>query len=102
MIRTGPLSGLRTSSADGRVISAVSAGSGPAVLVVHPGGSDAGSWAAVAALLVDRFRVVRLRRRIHVAGRRSSCRSAGHAKPRASSVAEVDLLLHLQHRLEPS
>jgi pimeloyl-ACP methyl ester carboxylesterase len=49
-------------------ITALDDGRGPAILVVHPGGNDPTSWNSVARLLVDQFRVVRIRRRIYVPG----------------------------------
>lgn len=72
-------------SADGRTVGAVCEGSGPALLVVHPGGSDADSWAAVAALLAGEFRVVRLRRRVYTAG-------AEIALPHSVAVEAADVL----------
>jgi pimeloyl-ACP methyl ester carboxylesterase len=48
-------------------ITAIDEGHGPTILVVHPGGNDATSWNSVARLLADRFRVVRIRRRIYAA-----------------------------------
>jgi pimeloyl-ACP methyl ester carboxylesterase len=72
-------------SADGRTVAAVSEGAGPALLVVHPGGSDAGSWAAVAARLVGEFRVVRIQRRVYAAG-------AEIALPHSVAVEAADVL----------
>ncbi|ARF81311.1 alpha/beta fold hydrolase [Kitasatospora aureofaciens] len=49
----------------GHAISAFVDGSGPTLLVVHPGGGDATTWGGVVRHLVDDFRVVRIRRRIY-------------------------------------
>lgn len=40
-------------------------GSGPTLLVVHPGGQDTSTWDHVATLLQSDFQVVRIRRRIY-------------------------------------
>jgi pimeloyl-ACP methyl ester carboxylesterase len=50
-------------SADGTPVRAFDDGSGPAVLVIHPGLDDGRSWAKVAARLSGRFRVIRIVRR---------------------------------------
>jgi pimeloyl-ACP methyl ester carboxylesterase len=50
-------------SADGTQVRALDQGSGPAIVIVHPGLDDGRSWAKVAALLAGRFRVIRLVRR---------------------------------------
>lgn len=52
----------------GASVTALDEGSGPTLLVVHPGGQDASSWDAVARLLTPHFRVVRVRRRIYLPG----------------------------------
>jgi pimeloyl-ACP methyl ester carboxylesterase len=54
--------------AAGATIDAISEGTGPAILIVHPGSSGASSWGHVADLLGDAFRVVRMERRIYAAG----------------------------------
>ncbi len=59
---------LRAASFDGTGITALDEGEGPTLLVVHPGGGDATSWDQVSRQLRDRFRVVRVRRRIYVPG----------------------------------
>ncbi|HEV2638721.1 MAG TPA: alpha/beta hydrolase [Actinocrinis sp.] len=60
---------LHTTSEDGTPITAIDQGAGPvALLVVHPGGQDETAWDAVAALLAEDFRVVRIRRRIYAGG----------------------------------
>jgi pimeloyl-ACP methyl ester carboxylesterase len=51
----------------GERVSAVVQGRGPALVVVHPGGQDAASWDAVAALLQGEFTILRVRRRLYVA-----------------------------------
>lgn len=56
---------LDVTGADGVVVSAMDEGAGRAVVIVHPGGSDASSWSPVANFLTDEFRVVRIRRRIY-------------------------------------
>ncbi|WP_405780951.1 alpha/beta fold hydrolase [Streptomyces sp. NBC_00859] len=43
-------------------------GSGPTLLVVHPGGGDATTWDGVTRHLTDDFRVVRMHRRIYAPG----------------------------------
>jgi pimeloyl-ACP methyl ester carboxylesterase len=50
-------------SADGTDVRAFDEGSGPAILVIHPGLDDGRSWAKVAALLSGKFRIVRIVRR---------------------------------------
>ncbi|WUW21620.1 alpha/beta hydrolase [Streptomyces sp. NBC_01463] len=55
-------------SGDGHPVTALDEGTGPTLLVVHPGGSDATTWAAVAGRLTDDFRVVRIHRRIYAPG----------------------------------
>jgi pimeloyl-ACP methyl ester carboxylesterase len=50
-------------SADGIVARAFDTGTGPAILVLHPGLDDGRSWSKVAARLSHRFRVVRIVRR---------------------------------------
>ncbi|MFI6471054.1 alpha/beta fold hydrolase [Streptomyces sp. NPDC050516] len=57
---------LLASSDDAWPITALDEGSGPNVLVVHPGGGDVTTWDGVARHLSDDFRVVRIRRRIYV------------------------------------
>ncbi len=52
-------------SADGTDVVVAEDGSGPVVLIVHGGLSDESAWAKVAAALADRFRVVRIRRRLY-------------------------------------
>ncbi len=62
---TASVATLEVTSADGAVVRAIDEGAGPAILIVHPGGSDASSWGPVAALLTDAFRVVRIQRRVY-------------------------------------
>ena len=77
---------LLASSADGHRITALDEGSGPTLLVVHPGGGDATAWDAVVRRLTDDFRVVRIRRRIYAAG-------ADHiALPHSMAVEAADIL----------
>ena len=59
---------LDVSCADGVTVSAIDEGAGRAILIVHPGGSDASSWSQVARLLIDEFRVVSIQRRIYASG----------------------------------
>ena len=56
-------------SGDGVPVTALDEGEGPTLLVVHPGGGPATSWNGVTAYLADRFRVVRVNRRIYVSPR---------------------------------
>ena len=44
----------------GTDIRAVDEGSGPVILILHPGLDDGGSWGKVAQLLTPRFRVIRM------------------------------------------
>lgn len=55
-------------SSDGHPIAARATGSGPCLLVVHPGGGGVSSWDAVADLLNPDFRVVRVQRRVYAPG----------------------------------
>jgi pimeloyl-ACP methyl ester carboxylesterase len=48
---------------DGTPVEAFDEGSGPVILILHPGLDDGASWAKVATALADRYRVLRLRRR---------------------------------------
>ncbi|MFJ9455393.1 alpha/beta fold hydrolase [Kitasatospora sp. NPDC101447] len=73
------------SADDGRRITALDDGSGPTLLVVHPGGGDATAWDGVTRLLVDDFRVVRIRRRIYVPG-------ADIALPHSMAVEAADIV----------
>jgi pimeloyl-ACP methyl ester carboxylesterase len=50
-------------SADGTGVRAFDEGSGPVIVVIHPGLDDGRSWRKVAARLSGRFRVVRIVRR---------------------------------------
>ncbi|MFI6947465.1 alpha/beta fold hydrolase [Streptomyces sp. NPDC050422] len=59
---------LRAVSEGVRTVTALDEGSGPALLVVHPGGGDATTWDGVTRRLTDDFRVVRIHRRIYAAG----------------------------------
>jgi pimeloyl-ACP methyl ester carboxylesterase len=54
---------LETTASDGTAVQAFDEGSGPVILVVPPGMDDGSGYAKVAAVLADRFRVLRLRRR---------------------------------------
>lgn len=59
---------LLASSDDAHPITALDDGSGPNLLVVHPGGGDATTWDSVTRHLTDDFRVVRIHRRIYAPG----------------------------------
>ncbi|WP_371494040.1 alpha/beta hydrolase [Kitasatospora sp. NBC_00374] len=59
---------LLATSADGTLVTALDGGTGPALLLVHGGGEDAGSWDGVTESLVEDFRVVRINRRIYAEG----------------------------------
>ncbi|MFE6050446.1 alpha/beta fold hydrolase [Kitasatospora sp. NPDC056446] len=76
---------LHASSDDSRPVTALDEGSGPVLLVVHPGGGDATSWDGVTRHLADGFRVVRIRRRIYVPG-------ADIALPHSMAVEAADVL----------
>lgn len=52
-----------TTAPDGTEIQAADEGSGPTLLILHPGLDDGGTWAPVAKALADRYRVLRLHRR---------------------------------------
>ena len=54
---------IKAVSADGTGVRAFDEGSGPVIVVVHPGLDDGRSWGKVAARLSGRFRVVRIVRR---------------------------------------
>lgn len=85
---------LRATSADGHPVTALTDGSGATtLLVVHPGGGDATTWDAVTGHLVGDFRVVRIRRRIYVAG-------AEIALPHSMAVEAADILA-IVRLLEP-
>jgi pimeloyl-ACP methyl ester carboxylesterase len=71
-------------SHDGVPVTALDEGSGPTLLVVHPGGSGAESWDDVTRLLAGDFRVVRIRRRIYAPG-------ADHAAPHSMAVEAADV-----------
>ena len=77
----------------GVTVAAIDEGSGPALLIVHPGATDASSWAPVARLLTDEFRVVRIRRPIYVPG---AAIPADH-----SMASEAAHILAIAARLEP-
>jgi pimeloyl-ACP methyl ester carboxylesterase len=83
---------INATSADGTRIVATDQGRGPTILIVHPGSSDVSSWADVAARLSDRFRVVRIHRRLYSAGRPPS---PGH-----TMATEVDDLLAISAILD--
>lgn len=76
---------LLVSSGDGRPVTALDEGSGPNLLVVHPGGGAVTTWDGVAARLVDDFRVVRIRRRIYVP-------EADIALPHSMSIEASDIV----------
>ena len=84
---------LLATSDDGRAVTALDAGSGPNLLVVHPGGGDATAWDGVTRHLTDDFRVVRIRRRIYVPG-------ADIALPHSMAVEAADIVA-VAELLEP-
>lgn len=84
---------LVASSDDGRPITALDDGSGPNLLVVHPGGGDATAWDGVTRHLTGDFRVVRIRRRIYVPG-------ADIALPHSMAVEAADIVA-IADLLEP-
>ncbi|WP_203791485.1 alpha/beta fold hydrolase [Paractinoplanes rishiriensis] len=82
---------ITATSADGTPIRATDQGQGPPILIVHPGSSDASSWAEVAARLAYRFRVVRIHRRLYAADR---------PPPGHSMATEVDDVLAIAKVLD--
>jgi pimeloyl-ACP methyl ester carboxylesterase len=54
---------LTIASHDGSDIRAFDEGSGPVILVLHPGLDDGRGWGKVAKRLMSRFRVIRIHRR---------------------------------------
>ncbi|GAB7188440.1 hypothetical protein ATKI12_8271 [Kitasatospora sp. Ki12] len=80
-----PMSELRTPSRDGRPVTALDDGAGPALLVVHPGGGDATSWDGVTAHLTGDHRVVRIHRRLYAPG-------AAPVLPHTMAVEAADVL----------
>lgn len=83
---------VHATAADGTPVVATDEGEGPTILIVHPGSSDATSWAGVAGKLAHRFRVVRIHRRLYAAGHRPA---AGH-----TMATEVDDLLAIAAALD--
>jgi pimeloyl-ACP methyl ester carboxylesterase len=59
------MAGQMVQSADGTEVITADAGAGRVIVVLHGGLSDESAWSKVAALLVDRFRVIRIRRRLY-------------------------------------
>ncbi|MFH8680869.1 alpha/beta fold hydrolase [Streptomyces lydicus] len=84
---------LLASSDDGLPITALAEGTGPNLLVVHPGGGDATTWDGVTRHLTDDFRVVRIRRRIYVP-------EADIALPHSMTVEAADIVA-VANLLEP-
>ncbi len=76
---------LHVTGAGGATVSAIDEGEGPAILIVHPGGSDASSWTNVARWLRGEFRIVRLQRRIYAS-------EAPIALPHAMATEAVDVV----------
>ncbi|MFD7491007.1 alpha/beta fold hydrolase [Streptomyces sp. NPDC059832] len=76
---------LLASSDDLRPITAFDDGSGPNLLVVHPGGGDATTWNSVTRHLADDYRVVRIHRRIYAPG-------AEIALPHSMAVEAADIV----------
>jgi pimeloyl-ACP methyl ester carboxylesterase len=68
-------------SADGTGVVVTDEGHGRPVLIVHPGGAGASSWALVARRLARQFRVLRFDRRPY--------RVPGHVEPTATMANEV-------------
>jgi pimeloyl-ACP methyl ester carboxylesterase len=75
----------------GTAITGVDEGSGPPVLLVHPGSATSESWAGVAAALADRHRVLRHDRPTY----RPVCGETGQARGMAAEVAEVAAIAEL-------
>ncbi|GAA2427636.1 alpha/beta fold hydrolase [Streptomyces pulveraceus] len=76
---------LRASSDGLRPLTALDDGSGPNLLVVHPGGGDATTWNGVTRHLTDDYRVVRIHRRIYAPG-------ADIALPHSMAVEAADVV----------
>ncbi|GLH99949.1 alpha/beta fold hydrolase [Phytohabitans aurantiacus] len=83
---------IHATTADGTRVAATDQGEGPTILIVHPGSSDATSWAGVADKLSYRFRVVRIHRRLYSTGSRPA---AGH-----TMATEVDDVLAIAATLD--
>lgn len=85
-------------AADGAEVRGFDEGSGPPVLVLHPGMDDGTSWDRVSARLATRFRVVRLHRRtyrpdLEADPRDSLAREAGDVAAAARSLGGRVLLV---------
>ncbi|MFJ4188213.1 alpha/beta fold hydrolase [Kitasatospora sp. NPDC089509] len=76
---------LLAASDDTPPLTALDDGSGPSLLVVHPGGGDATAWDGVIRHLTDDFRVVRINRRIYTP-------DAEIALPHSMAVEAADIL----------
>ncbi|MFJ3913873.1 alpha/beta fold hydrolase [Streptomyces vinaceus] len=76
---------LLVASDDVRPITALDGGSGPSLLLVHPGSGDATAWDSVTHHLTDDFRVVRINRRIYAPG-------ADIELPHSMAVEAADIL----------
>lgn len=76
---------LLVASDDAHTLTALDAGSGPNVLVVHPGGGNATTWDGVTRRLTDGFRVVGMHRRIYAPG-------AEIALPHSMAVEAADVV----------
>ncbi|MDT0448119.1 alpha/beta fold hydrolase [Streptomyces hesseae] len=76
---------LLASSDDVRPLTALDDGSGPNLLVVHPGGGNATAWDGVTRHLTGDFRVVRINRRIYAPG-------ADIALPHSMAVEAADII----------
>jgi len=76
---------LSATSADGTIVTALAEGSGPTVLIVHPGGGDAAAWSAVSRLLDDDYRTIRIQRRIYAPG-------ASQPRDHSMAVEAADIL----------
>ncbi|MFD6098644.1 alpha/beta fold hydrolase [Nocardiopsis flavescens] len=85
-------------AADGAEVRGFDEGSGPPVLVLHPGMDDGTSWERVSARLATRFHVVRLHRRTYrpdlaADPRDSLARKAGDVAAAARSLGGRVLLV---------
>lgn len=82
---------ITATAADGTAVRATVEGQGPPILIVHPGSSDASSWAEVGARLAFRFRVVRIHRRLY---------AADHPPPGHTMATEVGDVLAIAKMLD--
>ena len=86
---------LTTTAEDGSEVRAYDEGTGPPILIVHPGLDDGRSYKRVSARLADRFRVVRLVRRqyrLDLSGGCSIGQEVGHVTAMTKVIGQPPLL----------